>query len=134
MNSRLPDYQLAAWLMAVYFNGLDEEETMYLTKALANSGETIIYADNEKIIDKHSTGGVGDKTTLILIPLVAACGATISKLSGPGLGYTGGTVDKLESIPNMKIHLSEVQFRRQVENIGCAGNVACALNVISSLP
>ncbi|NLV82171.1 MAG: thymidine phosphorylase [Synergistaceae bacterium] len=120
MNSRLPDYQLAAWLMAVYFNGLDEEETMYLTKALANSGETIIYADNEKIIDKHSTGGVGDKTTLILIPLVAACGATISKLSGPGLGYTGGTVDKLESIPNMKIHLSEVQFRRQVENIGCA--------------
>lgn len=120
MDSKLPDYQLAAWLMAVYFNGLNEEETMYLTAALAQSGETIIYSDDEKIIDKHSTGGVGDKTTLILIPLVVACGAKVSKLSGPGLGYTGGTVDKLESIPNMELHLSETQIKKQVEQIGCA--------------
>lgn len=116
----IPDYQISAWLMAAFLNGLDDEELMYFTQALAHSGETMNYPPEERIIDKHSTGGVGDKTTLVLIPLVAACGSKISKLSGPGLGYTGGTIDKLESIPKMNLHLSEVEFRNQVNKIGCA--------------
>lgn len=120
MNNDVPDYQISAWLMAAFLNGLDDDETMYFTKTLAHSGEMLSYPENEKIIDKHSTGGVGDKTTLILIPLVSACGAVISKLSGPGLGYTGGTVDKLESIPNINMHLSETEFKEQVKKIGCA--------------
>jgi len=114
------EYQLSAWLMAAYLNGLSDDETLYLTDALAHSGEITGYNLGHKIIDKHSTGGVGDKTTLVLIPLVASCGAKISKLSGPGLGYTGGTVDKFESIPGMNMELSEEEFRRQVEEIGCA--------------
>lgn len=120
MDDAVPNYQLAAWLMAAYLKGLDEEETSALTEALALSGDRIKYPDDMRIVDKHSTGGVGDKTTLILIPLVAACGAKVSKLSGPGLGYTGGTVDKLESIPGMELHISEEKFQKQVREIGCA--------------
>lgn len=114
------DYQLSAWLMAAYLNGLSDDETLYLTEALAHSGKIIKYLPGQRAIDKHSTGGVGDKTTIILIPLVASCGARISKLSGPGLGYTGGTVDKLESIPGMDMELSDERFQRQVKAIGCA--------------
>ena len=120
MRGEMPDYQISAWLMAAFLNGLDDDELMHFTQALAHSGETLSYPQEERIIDKHSTGGVGDKTTLVLIPLVAACGSRISKLSGPGLGYTGGTIDKLESIPGMNMHLSEIEFRDQVKSIGCA--------------
>ena len=120
MSGSVPDYQLAAWLMAAYLKGLDDEETSVLTQSLALSGDTIQYPDDIRIVDKHSTGGVGDKTTLVLIPLVASCGAHVSKLSGPGLGYTGGTVDKLEAIPGMELHLSEEKFQSQVRKIGCA--------------
>ena len=107
MRGTVPDYQISAWLMAAFLNGLDDDELMHFTKSLALSGETISYQPEDRIIDKHSTGGVGDKTTLILVPLVAACGSRISKLSGPGLGFTGGTIDKLESIPGMDMHLSD---------------------------
>ena len=120
MRGTVPDYQISAWLMAAFLNGLDDDELMHFTKSLALSGETISYQPEDRIIDKHSTGGVGDKTTLILVPLVAACGSRISKLSGPGLGFTGGTIDKLESIPGMDMHLSDDRFREQVNTIGCA--------------
>jgi pyrimidine-nucleoside phosphorylase len=120
MDDKIADYQLSAWLMAAFLNGLDDEEIMFLTEALANSGDVLHYPAEQKIIDKHSTGGVGDKTTLVLVPLVASCGAKISKLSGPGLGYTGGTVDKLKSIPGMQLSLTNDQFRKQVSSIGCA--------------
>lgn len=120
MGGEIPDYQISAWLMAAFLNGLDEDELMHFTLALAHSGEMLHYPKGDMIIDKHSTGGVGDKTTLVLIPLVAACGSGISKLSGPGLGYTGGTIDKLESIPGMNMHLTEFEFRDQVNSIGCA--------------
>lgn len=115
-----PDYQLSAWLMATYFNGLDDHEIVALTDALGRSGDIIEYPIGMNVVDKHSTGGVGDKTTLVLTPLVAACGAKISKLSGPGLGFTGGTVDKLEAIPGMDVHLSTQKFYQQIDKIGCA--------------
>ncbi len=120
MRKEMPDYQISAWLMAAFLNGLDDDELMHFTMALALSGETLTYPPEDRIIDKHSTGGVGDKTTLVLVPLVAACGSRISKLSGPGLGFTGGTIDKLESIPGMDMHLSDDRFREQVNTIGCA--------------
>lgn len=120
MEGSVPDYQISAWLMAVYLNGLDDEETMDFTEALAGSGNMLSFPSEEPVLDKHSTGGVGDKTTLVLIPLVAACGARISKLSGPGLGYTGGTVDKLASIPKMETHLDEISFKEQIRRVGCA--------------
>lgn len=120
MRDDIPDYQISAWLMAAFLNGLDDDELMHFTIALANSGEKLSYPAGDRIIDKHSTGGVGDKTTLVLIPLVAACGSAISKLSGPGLGFTGGTIDKLESIPGMDMHLNDDRFLKQVKSIGCA--------------
>lgn len=119
-DDSIPDYQLSAWLMAVFFKGLSDRELVILTEELSRSGAVIEYPDDLKIVDKHSAGGVGDKTTLIIVPLVAACGAYVSKLSGPGLGYTGGTVDKLESIPGMSLHLDEERFQRQIYKIGCA--------------
>lgn len=119
-SGEMPNYQLSSWLMATYFNGLDDDEIVALTKALGESGSVIKYPPNLHIVDKHSTGGVGDKVTLILVPLVAACGGHISKLSGPGLGFTGGTVDKLEAIPGMNVHLTMEQFYEQIEKIGCA--------------
>lgn len=119
LSRNISDYHLAAWLMAAYLNGLNDDEVMHLTKALACSGDVITYPDEKRVVDKHSTGGVGDKASIILVPLVASCGAKVSKLSGRGLGYTGGTVDKLESIFGMKLHLSADEFKSQLDKVGC---------------
>lgn len=118
MSGDIADYQISAWLMAVCINGLDDDELYELTSAIAKSGHVISY-DNISVIDKHSTGGVGDKTTLVLLPLVAACGGKISKLSGMGLGFTGGTIDKLQSIPGINLNLTENQLKGIVKKIGC---------------
>ena len=115
----IPDYQMSAFLMAIYYMGLDKEETFELTKAILNSGEKIDLSEIEGMkIDKHSTGGVGDKTTLIATPIAAAAGVPIAKMSGRGLGFTGGTVDKLSSIPDFKIELTSEEFINQVNKIG----------------
>ncbi len=114
----VPDYQMAAWLMAVYCRGLTREETVALTLAMAHSGEVIQWPDAWRpITDKHSTGGVGDTTTLIVAPIVAAAGVRVGKMSGRGLGFTGGTLDKLESIPGFSVQLSAADFRRQIETL-----------------
>jgi pyrimidine-nucleoside phosphorylase len=125
-DDAIPDYQTSAWLMAVFFNGLDREELIAFTDALASSGDRVNLSGSSSLgrpgitVDKHSTGGVGDKTTLAVAPLVAACGLKVAKLSGRGLGLTGGTVDKLESIPGMSMRLSADQFIRQADEIGIA--------------
>lgn len=120
MDGQVRDYHVAAWLMAVYLNGMGHDELVAFTGALAHSGKTVSFGDGPIMADKHSTGGVGDKTTLVLVPLVASCGLSIAKLSGRGLGFTGGTVDKLESIPGINLHMSLEDFKRQVKEIGCA--------------
>ena len=117
---RIPDYQAASWLMAVYFKGLSETELREFTLALADSGIKMSFGKEFFLVDKHSTGGVGDKITLILVPLAAACGLSVAKLAGPGLGFTGGTVDKLAAIPGFRTHLGAEEFREQVKRIGCA--------------
>ena len=120
-DKSMPDYQASAWLMAVWFQRMSEEETANLTEAIINSGETIHFgALSKKIVDKHSTGGVGDKVTITLIPLLAAAGIPIAKLSGKGLGHTGGTIDKLESIPGFSTTLTLDDMHKQVEEIGVA--------------
>jgi pyrimidine-nucleoside phosphorylase len=117
----LPDYQLSAWLMAAYLNPLDAEETAWLTKAMAESGERIDLSGLAKPwVDKHSTGGVGDKTTLVLLPMLAACGLTVVKMSGRGLGITGGTIDKLGSIPGFRLDLTPTEMKEQAARIGLA--------------
>jgi len=119
------DYQSAALLMALFIRGLDEQETFILVKQMLASGSVMDYSDLDGIfVDKHSTGGVGDKTTLIVAPLAAAAGLKVSKLSGRGLGHTGGTIDKLESIPGFNCNLNMEQFRLQVDQIGLAVNSA----------
>lgn len=121
LNGTVEDYQMAAWLMAVCFKGLDENETAYLTEAFINSGDILDFSDISNIVaDKHSTGGVGDKVTIVLIPLLAALGVPCAKLSGRGLGYTGGTVDKLESVPNFVCSLKDEDFKAQIKKIGAA--------------
>jgi pyrimidine-nucleoside phosphorylase len=118
----VPDYQLAAFCMAVYFKGLNGRETFALTDAMIRSGETIDLgaALGRKVVDKHSTGGVGDKTSLAVGPVVAACGVPFGKMSGRGLGHTGGTLDKLESIPGFRVELTVDEFLAQVREVGLA--------------
>lgn len=121
VDGSIPDYQASALLMAIYLNGMDDEETSWLTSAMLYSGDVInLEGFNVKIIDKHSTGGVGDKTSIILAPLVAAAGVPVAKMSGRGLGHTGGTIDKLESIPGFKVEMSLDKFQKQVREIGVA--------------
>ena len=118
-NNTIADYQAAALLMAIYLNGMTKKETTDLTIAMANSGERLDLSNlNEIIVDKHSTGGVGDKVSLILLPLVASLGIPVAKMSGRGLGFTGGTVDKLESIPGYKTEVDILEFVKNVEKIG----------------
>ncbi len=117
----IPDYQLSAWLMAAYLNPLDAEETALLTLAMADSGDHLDLGSLPKPwVDKHSTGGVGDKTTIVVLPMLAACGLSIVKMSGRGLGITGGTIDKLASIPGMDLDLSPHQLTMQAKRIGLA--------------
>ncbi len=121
-RGEVPDYQMSAFCMAVYFRGLTSRETFALTDAMVRSGETINLgaALGRKVVDKHSTGGVGDKTTLAVGPIVAACGVPFGKMSGRGLGHTGGTLDKLESIPGFRIDLTTEQLIEQVRDVGMA--------------
>jgi pyrimidine-nucleoside phosphorylase len=118
----VPDYQMAAWCMAVYFKGLSDAETFALTDAMIRSGDTLDLgaALGRKVVDKHSTGGVGDKTSLAVGPIVAACGVPFGKMSGRGLGHTGGTLDKLESIPGFRVELTTDEFVAQVRELGLA--------------
>lgn len=117
----IPDYQIAAWLMAAYLHPLDPEETAWLTLAMAASGERLDLSGLRKPwVDKHSTGGVGDKTSIVLLPLLAACGLTVVKMSGRGLGITGGTVDKLGSVPGFRMDLSPAELKEQAGRIGLA--------------
>ncbi len=117
----IPDYQVSALLMTIVFNGMSARELGTLTLAMAQSGHMVDLSSIDGItVDKHSTGGVGDKTTLIIAPLVAACGGKVAKMSGRGLGHTGGTIDKMESIPNLKVSLEQDDFINQVNRIGLA--------------
>ena len=119
LSGEVTEYQMSAFLMAVYFNGMNEEETFHLTEIMLHSGETIdlSFLDLPKV-DKHSTGGVGDKTSLILAPLVASCGIAVPMISGRGLGHTGGTLDKLESIPGFNVNYSIKDFKKIISEIG----------------
>lgn len=128
----IPDYQMSAFLMTIYFKGMSKEETLYMTMEVAHSGDMVDLSSIKGVkVDKHSTGGVGDKTTLIIAPIVASLGVKVAKMSGRGLGHTGGTVDKLESIPNFKTILSREEFFNIVNKIGVSvigqsGNLAPA--------
>ncbi len=130
-KGEIPDYQAAAFVMAIYLNGMTIEETTHFTLAMANSGDILDLSDLGIVVDKHSTGGVGDKITLILMPIMAALGVPVAKMSGRGLGFTGGTADKLEAIPGYATNLSIEQFKANVKEIGISlitqtGNLAPA--------
>lgn len=121
VKHEIPDYQVSALLMAIYFNGMEENEIAYLSEEMLYSGDTIDLSSIQGVkCDKHSTGGVGDKTSLSLAPMVAACGAKVAKMSGRGLGHTGGTLDKVESIDGFQVGLTQEQFIEQVNSIGLA--------------
>lgn len=120
MNDEIKDYQVSSFLMAIYFNGLTPKELGYLTQAMIDSGDVIEYDIDKIVVDKHSTGGVGDKTSLVLIPLLASLGFAVSKMSGRGLGHTGGTIDKLEAVANFNVELSEEQLMENVREHGLA--------------
>ncbi|MEL7435445.1 MAG: thymidine phosphorylase, partial [Chloroflexota bacterium] len=114
----IPDYQASALLMAIYFQGMTREETVALTLAMAHSGEMLDLSDiTDYAVDKHSSGGVGDKTSLIVLPMVSTMGVPIAKMSGRGLGFSGGTLDKLEAIKGYNVNLSDTEFRRQTQEI-----------------
>lgn len=139
VNGNIFDYQMSSLLMAICLNGMNDDETSILTEEMLDSGDKIDLSGINSIkVDKHSTGGVGDKTTLILLPLVASCGVVAPKMSGRSLGFTGGTIDKLESIPGFKVSLEEDEFIKQVNDIGVAiasqtGNLVPADKKIYSL-
>ena len=121
INKRIEDYQASALLMAITINGMNSEETAYLTEEMRVSGEVWDLSDIPGLkVDKHSTGGVGDKVSLILGPMIPSCGAKLAKMTGRGLGHTGGTLDKMESIPGMKVILTKDEFKKQVREIGIA--------------
>ena len=121
VKGSIPDYQVSAMTMAILFKGMTEEEVINLTDLMEHSGDTLDLSRLKGVkVDKHSTGGVGDKTSLVLGPMVASCGATLAKLSGRGLGHTGGTLDKMESIPGLNVFLDEKQLEKQVNEIGIA--------------
>ncbi|MBE6658637.1 MAG: thymidine phosphorylase [Ruminococcaceae bacterium] len=136
---RIPDYQVSAWLMAIYLRGMNEAETASLTDAMLHSGDIVdLSAFGHLSADKHSTGGVGDKTTFIVAPLAAVLGCKTAKMSGRGLGHTGGTIDKLEAIPGYRVSLSEEEFRTQVRRIGVSvigatGDIAPADKLLYAL-
>lgn len=120
VNGNIKDYQMSALLMAIVINDMTDEEVIYLTKYMMLSGSRLDLSMLNNVVDKHSTGGVGDKTTLIISPIVAACSCKVAKMSGRGLGYTGGTIDKLESIPGFIVNLSKEEFIKEIEEIGMA--------------
>ena len=117
-NGEVTDYQASALVMAIYINGMSDQEITDLTLAMANSGEVLDLSDLGDVVDKHSTGGVGDKITLILMPIIASLGVPVAKMSGRGLGFTGGTVDKMQSIPGYRTDLTIEEFKQNVKNIG----------------
>ena len=117
-NNKIADYQASALIMAIYINGMSKEETLNLTLAMASSGDILDLSEIGIVVDKHSTGGVGDKVTLILAPIIASLGVPVAKMWGRGLGYRGGTIDKLESIPGYKVNILEKEFIQNVKNIG----------------